>query len=40
MYLSIYLWLCRIFVAVSGVSIAAVHSLLIVVVSLVAEHSL
>ena len=40
MYLSIYLVLCCVFVAVSGVSTAAVHSLPTVVVSLVAEHSL
>ena len=40
MYVLVYLWLCCVFVAVCGVSLAAVHRLLIVVVSLVAEHRL
>ena len=33
-------WLCRVFSAVSGLSLVALHGLLIAVASLVVEHQL
>ena len=39
-FLKIYFWLCRAFVALTGLSLVAAQGLLIAVASLVGEHRL